>query len=186
MCCLSIVFNILQYYIENVRLTLYYKLSLFPCSDDFIKWTVEPIMKSTGSQPPPKELSPFMHSQGPSPRTQLAKGPLEVFQLFFTVVIFGSIVEQTKLFAIQKGKKLVLCVEKLMAFLRINIAMGMMHLPQVSDYWSTNKILATPWFSAIMARDRFYTLLRYLHLVDSTLQEKKENIPMTRYSKLDV
>jgi len=29
-----------------------------------------------------------------------------------------------------------------MAFFGINIAMGMMHLPQVSDYWSTNKILA--------------------------------------------
>jgi len=52
-----------------------------------------------------------------------------------------------------------------MAFLGINIAIGMMYLPQVSDYWSTNKILATPWLSSIMARDHFYTLLRYLHLV---------------------
>jgi len=103
MCCLSILLNILQYYIENVRLILYYKMSSFPCSDYFIKWTVEPIMKYTGSQPPPKELSPFMHSQGLSPRAQLAKGPLEGFQLFFTVVIFGSIVEQTRLFAVQKG-----------------------------------------------------------------------------------
>ena len=73
-------------------------------------------MKSTNSQLPPKELSSFVHSQGPSPRAQLAKGPLEIFQLFFTAVIFGSIVEQTKLFALQKGKKLYFCVEELMAF----------------------------------------------------------------------
>ena len=131
-------------------------------------------MKSADNQPPPKELPPFVHSQGPSPRAQLAKGPLEVFQLFFTTVIFGSIVEQTKSFALQKGKKLDLCVEELMAFLGINIVMGMMHLPQVSDYWSTNKILATPWFPAIMARDRFYNLLRYLHLVNSTLKKREQ------------
>ena len=101
---------------------------------------------------------------------QLAKGPLEVFQLFFTTVIFGAIVEQNKLFA-QKGKKLDLCVEELMAFVGINIAMGIMHLLQVSDYWSMNRILATLWFPVIIA----FTVCSDLHLVDSTLQKKKEH-----------
>ena len=30
-----------------------------------------------------------------------------------------------------------------------------------------------PWFPAIMSRDRFYKISRYLHLVDSTKQKKK-------------
>jgi len=55
-----------------------------------------------------------------------------------------------------KGKKLDLCVE-LKAFFGINIAMGMMYLPQVSGYWSMNEILATPWLPAIMVSVCFYS-----------------------------
>ena len=60
------------------------------------------------------------------------------------IFIVASIVQQTKLFASQKRKDLEFCVEELMAFMGLNIAMGMLHLPQVKDYWSTNKILSTP------------------------------------------
>ena len=81
-----------------------------------------------------------MHVQTPSPQTNIAKTPLEVFQLFFTSIILDSIEQQTKLFASQKGKDLEFCVEELMAFMGLNIAMGMLHIPQVKDYWSTNKI----------------------------------------------
>ena len=88
-------------------------------------------------------------------------------------VIFSCIVEQTKLFASQKGKPLELCNQETMAFIGINIAMGMLRLPQVKDYWYTNKILATLWFPGIMARDHLYTLLRYLHLADSKSQKQK-------------
>ena len=51
--------------------------------------------------------------------------------------------------------------------------MGMLYLPQIKDYWSTSKILSTPWFPSIMSRDRFLKILKFLHLVDSTLQKKK-------------
>ena len=91
----------------------------------------------------------------------------------FTAVILQSIVQQTKLFASQKGIDLEFCVEELQAFIGLNIAMGLLHLPQVRDYWSTNEILATPWFPSIMSRDRFFKILRYLHLVDSSKQKKR-------------
>ena len=55
----------------------------------------------------------------------------------------------------------------------INIAMGMLRLPQIRDYWATDQILSTPWFPSIMPRDRFFLILRYLHLVDNSLQRKK-------------
>jgi len=59
-----------------------------------------------------------------------------------------------------------------LALIGMNIAMGMLRLPQVKDYWSTNQI-STPWFPGVMARDRFATILRYLHLTDFTTQQKK-------------
>ena len=114
-----------------------------------------------------------MYAHGPSPRAKIAKTPLEVFQLFFTNVILSSIVQQTKLFALQRGKDMELCIEELMAFIGLNVAMGMLHLPQIKDYWSTSKILSTPWFPSIMSRDCFLKILKFLHLVDSTLQKKK-------------
>lgn len=63
-------------------------------------------------------------------------------------------------------------VEELQAFIGMNIVMGMLQLPQVRDYWATSGILDTPWFASIMPCDRFYAILRYLHLVDSSLQKK--------------
>lgn len=60
-----------------------------------------------------------------------------------------------------------------MAFIGISIAMGMLRLPRVKDYWSTTNVLSTPWFRSIMSRDRFLDILRYIHLVDSSQQKKK-------------
>jgi len=60
--------------------------------------------------------------------------------------VLESIVHQTKLFASQKKVNLELCLEEMQAFLGLNIAMGVLRLPQVRDYWSTHDILVTPWF----------------------------------------
>ena len=32
-------------------------------------------------------------------------------------------------------------IEELMAFIGLNVGIGMLHLPQVKDYWSASKIL---------------------------------------------
>ena len=93
-----------------------------------------------------------------------------------TCVILEEIVRQTKLFAVQKKINLQFCVEELLAFLGINVAMGLLKLPMLCDYWSTNQVLATPGFPSVMARERFFSILRYLHLVDSSLQKKRGEV----------
>ena len=54
----------------------------------------------------------------------------------------------------------------------LSIAMGMLRLIRVRDYWSMNNILATSWFPSDMSRDRFLIILRYIHLVDSSKRKK--------------
>ena len=97
---------------------------------------------------------------------------LQTLQLSLTNVILESVVKQTQLFAEQKGVEFPFYVEELMAFLGINIGMGLLRLPQIQDYWSKSKVLSTPFFPSIMSRDRFQTILRYLHVNDSSLQKK--------------
>ena len=55
-----------------------------------------------------------------------------------------------------------------MAFIGMNIAMGIVSLPKLDQYWSTDPILSHPWFRTIMSRDRFREILRYIHVVDNT------------------
>ena len=130
-------------------------------------------IKSNPNSIAPKTLPAFEFSIGPIPRTKTEKTPMKVFQLFMTLSVLGTIVTQTNAYAQEKGVTLSLHVEELQAFIAMNVAMGMLRLPQIRDYWATNDILSTPWFPAIMSRDRFFQLLRYLHLVDSSLQHKK-------------
>ena len=122
---------------------------------------------------PAKTLPAFEFAVGPVERTKCARTPIQVFHLFLTMVVLEGIVLQTNAMAAKKGVTLGLYTEELQAFIGMNIAMGILRLPQVRDYWATNEVLSTPWFPSIMPRDRFFQIMRYLHLVDSSLQRKK-------------
>ena len=41
--------------------------------------------------------------------------------------------------------------------------MKVVNKPNIKSYWSTDPILCTPFFPAIMSRTRFVPILRYLH-----------------------
>ena len=66
------------------------------------------------------------------------------------------------------------CDEELQAFIGLNIAMGLLKLPQIRDYWSTNEVLAMPWFPAVMSRDHFFTINGFIHLADSSKQKMED------------
>lgn len=146
---------------------------IISCRDPRFRWKAQDISSSTDS-PAPKDLRPFVQTTGPAERTKRAKNPLAVFELFFTVAVIDNILQQTKRYAIQQGAvEFELCREELLAFLAMNIAMGMVRLPSIRDYWCKCDIMQTPWFPTIMSRDRFFEIMRYLHLVDSSKQKPK-------------
>jgi len=59
-----------------------------------------------------------------------------------------------------------------MAFLGINIAMGIVNLPAVRDYWSSG-ISHVPWFRSIMPGYRFEQICSFLHLSDNSKTPEK-------------
>lgn len=137
-----------------------------------MKWSVGKISTVVDQQPAHCEIPPFSYPIGPTDRTRGATTPMQVLKLLLTTVILENIVQQTKLFACQRGANFQFCIEELLAFIAINIAMGLLRLPELRDYWCRNEIIATPWFASIMSRDRFLLILRYLHLNDSSQQKK--------------
>ncbi len=100
---------------------------------------------------------------------------LACFHLFLPEDYFDSIMEQTNLYASQQRTakqdirpwKPVTMVE-LMAYVGLNIAMGIVSLPALRDYWTKDPVVGHPWFRSVMSRNRFMQIHRYFHLVDNT------------------
>ena len=55
--------------------------------------------------------------------------------------------------------------EEILAFFGLTIAMGIVKLPKIKDYWESKGIFHMPWFASIMSRDCFEEIYRYLHLI---------------------
>ena len=123
------------------------------------------------------ELPEFREPTGPSSEAKLAKTPLECFQLFFVPALVSILMTQTNLYADQCRATGVpspsnlwgaVSMEEMLAFLGMHIAMGIVSLPSLHDFWSTEPILQHQWFSSVMSRDRFKQIVRYFHCCDSS------------------
>ena len=55
-----------------------------------------------------------------------------------------------------------------MGYIGLNIAMGVVNLPNIQDYWTREPILQIPWFSTVMSQRKFLTLTHYLHFANNT------------------
>jgi len=95
--------------------------------------------------------------------------------LFLTSDDYDEILTQTNLYADQQRAAKndsspwnPITKEELVAFIGVNIAMGVVQLPASDDYWSVNPILAHPWFRSVFSRFRFRQILRYLHVADNS------------------
>ena len=129
-------------------------------------------MSDATSRLPPRPSQEFTESTGPVARTQRENTPLKMFSLLLSEPILNLILDQTRLFSTQNDF-FDITKEELLAYFGINIAMGMFRHPRVHDYWSTKPMFRMPWFSAIVSRDKFFKINRYLHLSDSSKQKKK-------------
>ena len=70
-----------------------------------------------------------------------------------------------------------------MAFLSLDIALGIVNFSGMKDFWSTYPILSQPWLPSIkliMSRDRFLQILYYLHVNDNQNTIRKEKLFILR------
>ena len=70
---------------------------------------------------------------------------------------------------------------ELLAFFGVTLAMGLINLPKMRDYWSTSSFMSVPWFRSIFTRGRYEQiqlqpqLLTFLHLVNNKNTPSKES-----------
>src|SRR6218665_986120 len=134
----------------------------------------EPVWKSSFSQ---KELPKFdfLEEPGPARTVRGCVTPLDCFSLFFTSTIWNILVEQTNLYYRQSAAAKPspmpwndVDLKEIQAFIGLIIAMGVVRMLELDDYWSTDVLLGNPWFRSVMSRDRFKQILRYLHCTDNS------------------
>ena len=108
--------------------------------------------------------------------------PLECFHLLLPDEFYDQLLVETNRYAIQQREEKnnfnlwsPVTKEELMAFVGLNIAIGIISLPSIEDYWSTDPILSHSWFHVIMSRDRFREILRYVHLVNNKKAPSRSN-----------
>ena len=134
----------------------------------------------------PFSAPPFTVAGGPSTILHSDATPLDFFMLVFDDDIFQLLVDQTNLYASQHPPSdrypwEDTCVSEMKLFLGIIIMMGLVQLPQMEDYWSTDNLLGAPSIVNGMPINRFKVLLSCLHINDNTAM-KPRNDP--QYDKL--
>ena len=114
---------------------------------------------------------------------------LGIFSLFFDDNLVGMIVEETNRYAEQclreTNKQCTANAEEIRAYIGFMILMGINHLPEIRDYWSTDKSLRYAPIADRISRDRFEEKTRYLHFTDNDKLPARGEDGFSRLQKVD-
>lgn len=95
--------------------------------------------------------------------------PVDYFSQLFTNDLMTEIVEQTNLYACQKGKdNLALTVGELKIYLGVVLVMTYIKYPRIRHYWCTEHGLRMNLIADAMSLNRWEDIRRYLHFIDSS------------------
>ncbi|XP_050414127.2 piggyBac transposable element-derived protein 4 [Patella vulgata] len=80
---------------------------------------------------------------------------------------------ETNRYSSQNGRDVNISVSELKTFIGITMLMGLIVLPSLKQYWSSDPSLNSDFIRKCMSRDRYFAIQRDLHLTDSTKQPAK-------------
>lgn len=123
-----------------------------------------------------RNLKMFSSAVGPTRRGERRQASaLEYFELFFDQNVWNLLVTMTNLNAQRKratgndgGAWKDVTLEEMKAFFGLNIAMGIVKLPECKMYWQQKWLTNVPSFGQVMSRNHFLQILRYLHVSDDS------------------
>ncbi|GFR96316.1 PiggyBac transposable element-derived protein 4-like [Elysia marginata] len=120
-------------------------------------------------------------------KTPDGKSPFSFFRCMVDDDLMGSIVKETNDYAKESLKKKALSpnsrlrkwvdvtVGEMWTFFGLIIAMSLVVIDDLEEYWSTHTMYDLPFFRSIMKRDRFLLILSFLHLAENEKQPSQES-----------
>lgn len=126
------------------------------------KWELSFNEDSSLSSPPD-----FDEESGPTSHVMNCDVPMDIFQHFLNDSLIDLIVNQTNAYAAQNSFDVKFSREDILGYLGMSIAMGIVNLPAVNDYWTREPLLQTSWFSLVMSRRKFKAISKFLHFADN-------------------
>jgi hypothetical protein len=106
--------------------------------------------------------------------------PEDYYKLFVTDEIIDKMVLQTNKYAVMsiesdkpsnKSRSMLwkpTDKEEMHKFLAVLLAMGLVKMPHLNDYWSKKKLYRNEYIASLMSRDRFLLMLKYWHFSDNS------------------
>ena len=100
------------------------------------------------------------------------------FDIFQTVTgmnkLLEIIVTKTNIYAIQKTCNFETTKDVMKAFVGINFIIGVIKLPSLVDYWSTDKCIINGKIQNAMTRTRFLSILHNFYVLNDHDDDKKD------------
>ena len=139
---------------------------------------VDPEQWAVGERPVPNLI--FNQTAGLRAEVQDKTSPMAYFELFVRNNDYDDIAMQTNLYArqylananLRPHSRFQNWVEtdssEMKKFVAMIFAMGLVRQLDIKEYWTTDPVNATPFFPRVMSRDRFLTLMSFLHLNDNS------------------
>ncbi|CAF1521677.1 unnamed protein product [Adineta ricciae] len=106
--------------------------------------------------------------------------PSDYFKAFFDDELMEIIVEETNNYQQQNTTPNIAKTaawydtnaEEMYIFFATTILMGLNQKNRIKDYWSTDKLITTPIFGELFTRNRYLSVLRYLHFADNNTEQE--------------
>ncbi|XP_065198999.1 piggyBac transposable element-derived protein 4-like [Sycon ciliatum] len=120
--------------------------------------------------------------------------PLDYLKLFFNEDFFEYLVTETNRYArafidanlhtlparsfARSWKPVV--VGEMKVFLGLYLNMGIVNKPEIDQYWATDPVIATPFYNRTMSRERFTSILNFLHFANNDEVDESDKLTKIR------
>ena len=139
------------------------------------------------TQPAPVVVIQCTEQAGP--KVPLPHDPLGLFSLFFDDSLVRKIADEMNRYAEQclrgTNRQWSTDAEEIRTHFGFMILMGINQLPELRDYWSTDKLLHYVPIADRISRDRFEEVTRYLHFVDNETLPARGEEGFSRLQKVE-
>ncbi|XP_012992049.4 piggyBac transposable element-derived protein 4-like [Esox lucius] len=137
------------------------------------------ILEEDDGEPQPLRFRP-KRPNGPQLVNDATYSPLQLFQLFFTTSMLGTLVANTNKYGDlkqQEGRKMHwkhVTMGEMLIYVSLVIYMGLIKVSRQVDYWSKSPLFRLEFPVSVMTENRFLAINRTLHMSDPQLDREND------------